>query len=48
MHMTSYPEFHDLGLILCTIAGLMNLMVLTDAWAVADDGSEVVAREAVA
>ncbi len=30
------PDMFDLGFILCTVAGLMNLMVMTDAYAVAE------------
>ncbi|MBI5852624.1 MAG: hypothetical protein HZB39_16550 [Planctomycetes bacterium] len=42
--MVEYPPLFDLGVILCTIAGLMNAMVMTDAWSVAQrdgvDGAE--------
>jgi hypothetical protein len=36
--MLEYPPLFDLGLILCTIAGLMNAIVITDAWTVAERG----------
>lgn len=39
--MTSYPEMLDLGVIMCTMAGLMNMMVMTDAFAVAERGATV-------
>lgn len=42
--MAAYPEMRDLGIILCTIAGLMNMMVMTDAYSVAERGSEVPAE----
>src|SRR5690606_34666476 len=34
--MDGYPPQLELGRILCTVAGLMNLMVMTDAFAVAE------------
>ena len=34
--MDSYPAQLELGRILCTVAGLMNLMVMTDAFGVAE------------
>ena len=34
--MLEYPPMFDLGVILCTVAGLMNAMVMTDAWTVAE------------
>lgn len=39
LQMESYPPLLDLGVILCTIAGLMNAIVITDAWTVAENGT---------
>lgn len=39
MSMDALPEMLDLGVILCTIGGLMNLMVMTDAFSVAERGA---------
>ena len=36
MHMASAPAHLDLGVVLCTIAGLMNLVVMVDAFTVAE------------
>jgi TM2 domain-containing membrane protein YozV len=36
----------DLGIVLCTVAGLMNMMVMTDAFAVAERGPEPVGKGA--
>ncbi|MBK8978531.1 MAG: hypothetical protein IPM29_21755 [Planctomycetes bacterium] len=38
--MKSLPEYRDLGIILCTVAGLMNVMVMTDAYTVAEGTSK--------
>jgi hypothetical protein len=45
MTMSEYPELLDLGYILCTVAGLMNLMVMTDAYAVAEGTAKSVLPE---
>lgn len=36
LELTSLPTYLDLGVILCTMAGLMNVMVMTDAYTVAE------------
>lgn len=51
LKMESYPALLDLGVILCTIAGLMNAIVITDAWSVAErpaprEGTEAATAEA--
>ncbi|MCA8943689.1 MAG: hypothetical protein KDB80_14085 [Planctomycetes bacterium] len=42
------PTYNDLGITLCTVAGFMNLLVMTNAYTVAEDGpdSVVVVEEA--
>lgn len=30
-----FPQYHDLGKVVCTTAGLLNIVVMIDAWAVA-------------
>lgn len=36
LQFSHYPEGHDLGIVLCTVAGLMNLVVMIDAYTVAE------------
>ncbi|MCR9245603.1 MAG: hypothetical protein NXI31_11265 [bacterium] len=36
MQMVSAPAHYDLGVVLCTVAGLMNLVVMVDAFTVAE------------
>ena len=36
MQMESAPAHLDLGVVLCTVAGLMNLVVMVDAYTVAE------------
>jgi hypothetical protein len=36
MRMEGAPQNLDLGLVLCTVAGLMNLVVMVDAYTVAE------------
>jgi hypothetical protein len=36
LQFDGYPRFHDLGVVLCTVAGLMNLVVMVDAYTVAE------------
>jgi hypothetical protein len=38
-HMTSAPAHHDVGVVLCTVAGLMNLVVMCDAFTAAERSS---------
>ncbi|MCZ6756547.1 MAG: hypothetical protein O7E49_14655 [Gemmatimonadetes bacterium] len=38
LQFTSFPQFFDLGLVLCTAAGLLNLVVMIDAYTVAERG----------
>jgi hypothetical protein len=44
MEMTSIPENLELGTNLCTVAGLMNLVVMVDAFTVAERSSFPLAR----
>jgi hypothetical protein len=39
LQMTAIPAGIDYGLALCTVAGLMNVMVMTDAYTVAESKS---------
>lgn len=48
LHFTSLPAFFDLGLVLCTIAGLLNLVVIIDAYTVAEQDNTARLREASA
>lgn len=48
LQMTSYPEQLDLGIILCTVAGFMNLVMMVDAYTVAERSGEVAATPAAA
>jgi len=36
LEFTSFPNGHDLGVVLCTVAGLMNLVVMIDAYTIAE------------
>lgn len=36
LEMTAFPQHYELGLNLCTVAGLMNLVVMIDAFTVAE------------
>ena len=38
LEFTRHPQFFDLGLVLCTAAGLLNLVVMIDAYTVAERG----------
>ena len=44
-----FPDYHELGKILCIVAGLMNIVVMIDAWSIAAGDLEQVpqAREGV-
>ncbi|MGA1607112.1 MAG: DUF6677 family protein [Planctomycetota bacterium] len=46
MQMDAYPELLELGIVLGAVAGLMNMMLMTDAWAVAERGDDAVVRDA--
>ena len=39
MRFSELPAFYDLGLILATVAGFMNVIAMTDAYTVAEEGS---------
>ena len=45
---THFPDFADLGLVLCTSAGLLNVVVMIDAYTVAERGAAAPAAEAAA
>ena len=36
LEFNGHPPFFDLGLVLCTAAGLLNLVVMVDAYTVAE------------
>ena len=44
LQMTHTLAHHDLGVILCTVAGLMNLVVMVDAFTVAEKQGLVAAE----
>jgi hypothetical protein len=46
LQMTEFPEQLDLGTVLCTVAGLMNLVVMVDAFTVAERSSFPLAKAA--
>ncbi len=36
LEMTTFPEYLDMGTVLCTVGGLMNLVVMIDAFTIAE------------